>query len=309
MKFLNSKTYYIFLFIITLLQSPAHIFAGGSADPKAEKQFNYASFIGLTMLQSTTHIFACVSAHSKAEEQFQRGMVAFVQKNGKEAFRLFLEAGKLNDFRGYYYVGVLYERGHIPGVPKNDKEALSYYKRALELNPNFGDALHAIGVFTFHGRGGIKKNNAEAVRLWELGASFNNPSCYYDLGVCAMEKNRFDKAIELFRKAAPSHNGAACNLGSLLTERFGPGITLDSVMEGLLWLIKSAKSGNKTAIANIKKYPRPTREQMEDSLVKDIVDIQSGKYDNLDPVGEYLSQQTFAVTIPKTPTRGKYEKE
>src|SRR3972149_6126409 len=182
MKFLNSKTYYIFLFIITLLQSPAHI-------------------------------FACGSAASDAERLELQGLEKLKKGKSQDALQLFIRAGKLGNPRAYCMAGVMYDSSNVAGVSRNDVLALKYYKLALKIDSNCGPALHGIGAFTYHGRGGIEKNREEAIRLWKLGADVNDVGCFYDLGVCEMEEGRTGHAIFWFRKSALSHNGAACNLG------------------------------------------------------------------------------------------------
>ena len=240
MKFLNSKTYYIFLFIITLLQSPAHI-------------------------------FACGSAASDAERLELQGLEKLKKGKSQDALQLFIRAGKLGNPRAYCMAGVMYDSSNVAGVSRNDLLALKYYKLALKIDSNCGPALHGIGAFTYHGRGGIEKNREEAIRLWKLGAGINDVGCFYDLGVCEMEEGRTGHAIFWFRKSAPYKPMAAHNLGVLLIN----GVEIE---EGIRWLISAAKKGVAPAIKFLQDFPILTPTILKPEQLKDVMDIKGGKY-------------------------------
>ncbi len=106
---------------------------------------------------------------------------------------------------GYY----LSNEGRVP-------EAMVYYKKSLEINPNYEDALNNLG----YGYAG-QRNFAEAIRLYEsaLRVRPRHPEVNNNLGNALAELGRVDEAIAHYAvtlEQKPEHADAHNNLGIAL---------------------------------------------------------------------------------------------
>ena len=125
----------------------------------------------LTKINSNKAINACSEA---AKEYTQAPRFAF------QLGRAFAAAGKYADAFLWYRkaadqgygsaqanLGSLYEHGR-GGLPKDDKEAVRLYR--LAADQGVATAQNNLGVMYEHGRGGLPKDDKEAVRLYRRAA-------------------------------------------------------------------------------------------------------------------------------------------
>jgi len=135
-----------------------------------------------------------------------------VQKDQKEAVKLFLASTQKGDPTAQSEMGELAEEGTV--FPKNMKEAFSWYLKAA--NQGNAYAKYKVGRFYFDGTG-VRRNYSQAFLWFQRG---NNKTM---MGECYEKGNgvRKDlkKAIELYREAAadPRDREAAADLARATT--------------------------------------------------------------------------------------------
>ncbi|NTV06085.1 MAG: tetratricopeptide repeat protein [Chlorobiaceae bacterium] len=88
--------------------------------------------------------------------------------------------------------------GNAYARTKRYSEASTAYKRALAINPELDEALHALGAVAFN-----QKNYAEALKFFQkhLELSPKDSLRLYDLGNVSMQLGQFDKAAKLYSEA------------------------------------------------------------------------------------------------------------
>ena len=154
--------------------------AGSPGDPR-----RFAGVVGVrsTEIDTNKAIQACTAA---TNEYAQAPRFAF------QLGRAFTAAGKHTDSLSWYRkaadqgyasaqasLGSMYEHGR-GGLAKDDKEAVRLYRLAADQGVTTAQAQ--LGFMYEQGRGGLAKDEKEAVRLYRLGADKNSASAIY-LGV------------------------------------------------------------------------------------------------------------------------------
>ena len=108
----------------------------------------------------------------------------------------------------------------MPLPPKSRfDEAIEYYRKALQINPNFSDALNNLGN-ALAARG----QSDEAIENYRKAIQINPnfSEALNNLGVALAAKGRFDEAIDNYRKAIqinPNDCDALDNLGVALAAK------------------------------------------------------------------------------------------
>jgi|GEM_PF-631559 len=90
------------------------------------------------------------------------------KRNLKEAFKYYKMVADKGDSRGEFGVGSCFEAGleiEQNGSLENEKRALEWYRKASAKG--HGGAIFKLGVFYHHGKGGIKEDYNEAIRLYK----------------------------------------------------------------------------------------------------------------------------------------------
>ena len=146
-----------------------------------------------------------------------------------------------------------YDQGMEAKKNKKFEEAFKYFCQADEYgNP---DAVFEKAYAFDLGRG-VAKNEARALKLYEISAAQGNRVAQYNAGICyhngtGCEKN-LTKAFAWFLKAANNGDGDAMNkVGCYYAEGKGTEKNLAKAKE---WLTKALQAGAKNAAAYIEKY-------------------------------------------------------
>ena len=140
----------------------------------------------------------------------------------------------LNDLAGCYIQGI--------GVEKNIEEGLKQLKKAVALNN--ARACYNLGLHSMLGDI-VKRDPAEAVRLWQIAADQGHPGALYNLGWCYADgegvKQNTAQAFKLWLQAAEKGDSAAqlncarCYRDGRETER--------NMKEAIKWYRKAADAG------------------------------------------------------------------
>ena len=124
------------------------------------------------------------------------------------------------------------------------------YRRAAEMGDL--EAMRSLGFYYEYGKGGLTKDEVEAVEWYRKAAEKGNTTAMNNLGLCyqfghgGLTKDT-SKAVEWYRKAAEKGNTTAMyNLGHCY-EYGEEGLTKDEV-KAVEWYRKAAEKGDTTAM-------------------------------------------------------------
>jgi len=173
---------------------------------KALENYDKARDLGLIDETKVEKIREKFEMQKKGEELFNQGLDYELGQNGKEinykkALKLYMEAGKLGNVDGFYYLACLYRFGN--GVEKNWKEALKLYIQSGEMGNESG--YYSVGQMYYEGETD-QKNYSEALKYFEMADKNNeNDSVVYIArifkeGGFGVMKDK-EKALEYYKKA------------------------------------------------------------------------------------------------------------
>lgn len=183
--------------------------------------------------------------------------VAVFPENETKAVEWYGEAARLGNRDAQYYLGTMYEYGEA--VEVDEGRALELYRRAADAaQPR---AQFKVGHFHDFGRGGLRKDPAEAARWYALAAKQGNADGQYNLGVAyhvgdGVEKDHA-RAFELFTQAAAQDHGGAQNaLGIMYLN--GHHVAADRAV-ALDWFRKGAANDNENAKRMVEQLESSTQ--------------------------------------------------
>jgi len=165
--------------------------------------------------------------YSKAQailgEAYRDGAYGLKQ-DYETALALFEKSAAQDDRFGQFYLGVVYEKGR--GVKKDIELAIHWYKKAA--NQDSAEALINLGFIYCYGAENVSINTTKALKYYLKGAELGHPEAQFQLGLMydnglGVEPN-YDKAYELYKKAADQgHGGALNNINYLITiKKYSP---------------------------------------------------------------------------------------
>lgn len=138
-------------------------------------------------------------------------------KDVKKAFTLYQEAAEAGDLPGFNKVAFFYEKGI--GTEANEAKAAEWYRKGAEKN--IPVCLHNLAVFTEEGKGGVKKDAEQAVKLYYRAAVTGFPPSQVSLAVRYREGRGVEKdaqaALAWFERAMQNgHADAAVSYAAML---------------------------------------------------------------------------------------------
>jgi len=112
---------------------------------------------------------------------YKEGTDAFDRGDHRTALKEFHALAEINDARGQYGLGVMYDLGE--GVPQNLEEAVKWY--LLSAEQGNADAQNNLGVMYENGEG-IARDYGEAMKWYRKAAEMRNPDAPNNIGVMYM---------------------------------------------------------------------------------------------------------------------------
>lgn len=155
-----------------------------------------------------------INSEQSSEAMVELGEI-YLKDNPNEAAKLFTKAANLGNSLGVYWLGFCYEMGY--GVERNFAKAEECYVRANKKGKLA--ATYRLGCLHYEGDGYLPQDYAAAANYWLQGAKKKVAISQYNYGVCCI-------------------NGIGVNKNE---------------KEGLKWIKKAAKYGNKQALDYLKK--------------------------------------------------------
>lgn len=163
-----------------------------------------------------------------------------------KAIELYNKAAKLGNRDAMYNLGQLYSAKKAPAEMTT---AIEWFTKASDLDHH--GAMNSLGVIYLTGRGGVKVDEAKAVKLFKHAAEHGYPPAMYQLGVLtAAGKGGFTKdemaALEWYHKSAEAgYDVAMYQLG--LMYQMGTGGLMKDEAKAAGWFKKAAALGHKAA--------------------------------------------------------------
>ena len=171
-----------------------------------------------------------------------------IEKNLKEAVRLFTLAAEQGDVDSQFNLALMYKDGE--GVEKNLEEAVRLYTLAADQGD--ADAQFNLALMYYNGEG-VEQNLEEAVRLFTLAAEQGDPSAQFNLGLMYHYGEGgcqdYTEAIKWYELASEQfHNDASLNLGWMYENGYGVEQNYDEAKE---YYLLAAMQGNTLANYNL----------------------------------------------------------
>jgi TPR repeat protein len=173
---------------------------------------------------------------------FQNGWDAYVKKNYKIAYELWLPLAEKGNSKAQFFLGFMHDLGF--GIPENDKEAVKWYRLAAEQGDSRAELFTG---FIYDLELGVAKNSREAFKWYQLAAKGGYHEArtkIYDLAV----KNIPQALQVLIDDAKHGIAEAQFNLASMHAN--GQGVP-QNYEEAFKWYQLAAKSGYLQARAKI----------------------------------------------------------
>ena len=132
-----------------------------------------------------------------------------------------------NDYMSYFFIGTIYENHFV------FEDAAKAYKKAVEINPQFAQALNNLGYCY------------KEMRFWSYAIEYykkaldiwpENPNYHYNIGNAYTHKGLYDEAFESYKRAVgldPNFAKAHYNLGKAYLRR---GMLEDALSELKLYI-------------------------------------------------------------------------
>ena len=173
---------------------------------------------------------------------FQNGWDAYVKKNYKIAYELWLPLAEKGNSKAQFFLGFMHDLGF--GIPENDKEAVKWYRLAAEQGDSRAELFTG---FIYDLELGVAKDSREAFKWYQLAAKGGYHEArtkIYDLAV----KNIPQALQVLIDDAKHGIAEAQFNLASMHAN--GQGVP-QNYEEAFKWYQLAAKGGYLQARAKI----------------------------------------------------------
>jgi TPR repeat protein len=189
------------------------------------------------------------STDAQAEQLYQRGEALYKQKQYAAALQSLLEAAKRGHPRAQSLLGIMYQDG--AGVTRDDRQAAHWFSQAAAQGHR--GAQHALAVMYEDGEGGLSKNLAKAMQLYEASARQGFHKAQFRLGIAyefgdGVPRNR-QQAISWLMQAAQQGDGQAHWIADWLrapdTPQFANDAQLAAYIQGkmLAWMHRNSGGG------------------------------------------------------------------
>ena len=157
-----------------------------------------------------------------------------VKKNPSKTFQYFEKAAKLGAANALFYLGVFCRDGF--GTEKNSNRERRYNKLAVRYG--VPEACTNLGLH-YHKEGNIEL----AKYYWGISS---NSKAQYNLGIVYQEEKNYNKAKEMYEKAAKqNHSDAILAIGKLYLNGLGVEENIDIALD---YIVKAARLNNYNAI-------------------------------------------------------------
>ena len=173
---------------------------------------------------------------------FQNGWDAYVKKNYKIAYELWLPLAEKGNSKAQFFLGFMHDLGF--GIPENDKEAVKWYRLAAEQGDSRAELFTG---FIYDLELGVAKDSREAFKWYQLAAKGGYHEArtkIYDLAV----KN-IPQALQVLKDDA-EHGIAEAQFNLASLHANGQGVP-QNYEEAFKWYQLAAKGGYLQARAKI----------------------------------------------------------
>jgi TPR repeat protein len=116
---------------------------------------------------------------SSAQTPTEYNRLVACMKDDEASLRMYRREAAAGTGWAMTSLGAFYETGR-GGLEKNETEAVAWYRRGVDAGD--GLAMANLGNFYMSGRGGVTRDDAEAARLHRRGAELNEAAGMYRLG-------------------------------------------------------------------------------------------------------------------------------
>jgi len=255
----------------------AHFYAGDYE--AAERAFREAlgieenpeSMIYLAMVEAATDkgkmgaLTALAEKYGESALLLRAAGVALLKHNDREGALGNLLSSAVKDPRDYmthFYIGLIHERGH------RYDEAIEAYKRSIELNPVFAQAINNLG-YSYKER----RYYTYAIEKYEEAISIDpeNAGFHYNLGNALSHKGMAGEALDSYRRAVELDPGFAKAHYNLGRSYIGLGLLEDGIRELRLYI----KHWDRALVEAGAPTPEAVREEIR--LLDDMVRERKGR--------------------------------
>lgn len=186
------------------------------------------------------------AAQDHTTAQTELGLLLYIGRDGirqdfVKAIDLFEKARSKGNLDATWWIGMAYDAGK--GVEKNEAKAVALYRQAAD--GGFARAQVSLGRAYFDGRGGLTKDETQALYLYDKAAGQNDPSALRSLAhdfLFGFASKNVKKSYELMVRAANLGNKLAFADLCTLFESFDVPVVGEPTKAS--WCIKAAEAGD-----------------------------------------------------------------
>lgn len=195
-KTMQTKPSKTFIFLLAIASISCSLFSMPQTSISTPEATTITSpvpeLIATTVLQRTE--ITCSTENEQARDRYNDAIALQEQGNLEEAEKMYREAIELDP----QYCDAMDNLGQLLRRKGNIDEAISWYKKSIEINPE-NPVAHQNLALAYHFQG----ETDDAINEYQVLINIDpdNPEGYYGLGNIYLELNQPEEAISNFKKA------------------------------------------------------------------------------------------------------------
>jgi len=176
------------------------------------------------------------------------GIYLLLSKKDVRNATKWLNVAAADDYRAQFNLGLIYARGD--GISPDDEQAMRWWKQSEKNGGSQANLM--LGMMNHLGKG-VSKNAFDALLWYKRAAALGDKTAIYNMAMIyylgTSSKPDYEQAADNFLLLAKKDDAIAQNIyGTMLINRE---LDVYNPEEGLIWLLRSARSGYLQAMFNV----------------------------------------------------------
>lgn len=173
--------------------------------------FEPSKFTLLEKASAAGNYYAGIYLGNIYQSGLKKGDAIIINKDNQKAYSYYEAASKKDPYGiAFWRMGWAYERGHVGTEMKTEdreKMAFQFYERSRDMQ--YAKAYNSIGKFYNQGRGGLRKNQFDAIEQYGKAEELGDHFATLNKAMILAKMENYDEAEEFFKKAIITNSPGA----------------------------------------------------------------------------------------------------